>query len=195
MFYSSGLRPICITHWSRTVEIILRKVSSFLLHSFPITFVFMFCSHSPPSSFFPLSYTKWDKDCSQQNITEEKQWRITVVTIYFVCSCELDSTQKQWLAVTPLWYDVSPVVWNKPLIYINDCPTRCNTKQSIYYSASSLYMFRVSTTPIIRSKQNCKPLIYINNCPTRWNTKQSIYYSASSLYMFRVSTTPIIRSK
>ena len=41
------------------------------------------------------------------------------------------------------------------LIYINNCPTRCNTKQSIYYSASSLYMFRVSTTPIIRSTQNC----------------------------------------
>jgi hypothetical protein len=39
-------------------------------------------------------------------------------------------------------------------IYINNCPTRCNTKQSIYYSASSLYMFRVSTTPIIRSTQN-----------------------------------------
>jgi len=34
---------------------------------------------------------------------------------------------------------------------INNFPTRCNTKQSIYYSASSLYMFRVSTTPIIRS--------------------------------------------
>ena len=28
------------------------------------------------------------------------------------------------------------------LIYINNCPTRCNTKQSNYYSASSLYMFR-----------------------------------------------------
>ena len=41
------------------------------------------------------------------------------------------------------------------LIYINNCPTRCNTKQSIYYSASSFYMFRVSTTPIIRSTQNC----------------------------------------
>jgi len=40
-------------------------------------------------------------------------------------------------------------------IYINNCPTRCNTKQSIYYSASSLYMFRVSTTPIIMSTQNC----------------------------------------
>ena len=40
-------------------------------------------------------------------------------------------------------------------IYINNCPTRCNTKQSTYYSASSLYMFRVSTTPIIRSTKNC----------------------------------------
>ena len=47
-----------------------------------------------------------------------------------------------------LWFHAS-------LIYINNCPTRCNKKQSIYYSASSLYMFRVSTTHIIRSTQNC----------------------------------------
>jgi len=46
-----------------------------------------------------------------------------------------------------LWFRTS-------LIYINNCPTRCNTKQSVYYSASSLYTFRVSTTPIIRSTQN-----------------------------------------
>ena len=39
-----------------------------------------------------------------------------------------------------LWFRAS-------LIYINNCPRRCNTKQSIYYSASSLYMFRVSTNP------------------------------------------------
>ena len=43
-----------------------------------------------------------------------------------------------------LWFRAS-------LICINNCPARCNTKQSIYYSASSLYMFRVSTTSIIRS--------------------------------------------
>ena len=36
------------------------------------------------------------------------------------------------------------------LIYINNRPTRCNTKQPIYYSASSLYMFRVSTAPHCR---------------------------------------------
>jgi len=47
------------------------------------------------------------------------------------------------------------VLQNLLWFYINGCPTRCNTKQSIYYSASSLYMFQVSTTPIIRSTQNC----------------------------------------
>ena len=38
---------------------------------------------------------------------------------------------------------------------VNSYLRRCNTKQSIYYSASSLYMFRVSTAPIIRCTQNC----------------------------------------
>jgi hypothetical protein len=47
-----------------------------------------------------------------------------------------------------LWFRAS-------LICINNCPTRCNTTQSIYYSPGSLYMFRVSATPIIRSTQNC----------------------------------------
>jgi len=46
------------------------------------------------------------------------------------------------------WFRVS-------LTYINNCPTRCNAKRSIDYSASSLYMFPVSTTPIIRSTRNC----------------------------------------
>ena len=45
--------------------------------------------------------------------------------------------------------------FRESLIYINNCPKRCNTKQSIYCSANSLYMFRVLTTPIIRSTQNC----------------------------------------
>jgi hypothetical protein len=47
-----------------------------------------------------------------------------------------------------LWFRAS-------LIYFNNCPTSCNTKQSIYYSASSLCVFRVSTTPVINSTQNC----------------------------------------
>jgi len=46
--------------------------------------------------------------------------------------------------------NVAKLAWPR-LYYINNCPTRCNTKQSIYYSASSLYMFRMSTIPIIRS--------------------------------------------
>jgi hypothetical protein len=52
------------------------------------------------------------------------------------------------LIILCLWFCAS-------LICINNCPMRCNTKQSIYYTASSLYMFRVPTTPIIRSIQNC----------------------------------------
>ena len=56
------------------------------------------------------------------------------------------STYIRWFLY--LWF-------RAPLNYINNCPTRCNTKQSIYYSASSLYMIRVSNTPIIRSTQNC----------------------------------------
>ena len=47
-----------------------------------------------------------------------------------------------------LWFRAS-------LIYINNCPKRSDTKQSIYYSASSLNIFRVSITPIIRSTQKC----------------------------------------
>jgi len=54
--------------------------------------------------------------------------------------------------------------------YINNYPTRHNTKQSIYYSASSLYLFRVSTTPFIRSTQNC-------NCISRYWS----YFLCSSL--------------
>ena len=45
--------------------------------------------------------------------------------------------------------------YRAPLVCINNCPTRCNTKQSTHYSASSPYMFRVSNTPIIRRTQNC----------------------------------------
>ena len=47
------------------------------------------------------------------------------------------------------------LLFRESLIYIDNCPTSCNTKQSIYYSSSSLYMFRVSTIPIIRRTRNC----------------------------------------
>jgi len=37
-------------------------------------------------------------------------------------------------------------------VYINKCPTRCNNMQSIFYfTAISLYVFRVPSAPIIRS--------------------------------------------
>ena len=61
---------------------------------------------------------------------------------------ELGLGTKQTYQFLCLWFRAS-------LIYINTCPTRCNKERSIYYSASSLYMFLVSTTPIIRSTQNC----------------------------------------
>ena len=47
---------------------------------------------------------------------------------------------KFWEVILCLWFRAS-------LIYINNCPTRCNTKQSIYYSASSLYMFSGANHP------------------------------------------------
>jgi len=85
-----------------------------------------------------------------------------------------------------------------------NCPMRCNTKQSIYYSGSSLYMFRVSNTSIFRSTQNCNyslrycattsiqrgqvrpslTTLELYNCPKKCKTKQSIFYSGSSLYIF-----------
>ena len=59
-------------------------------------------------------------------------------------------------------------------IYIKNCPTRCNTKQSIYYSTSSLYMFRVSTEPIMRSTQNC-------NYSLRYCAATSLQFGQASL--------------
>ena len=72
-------------------------------------------------------------------------------------------------------------------------------------------MFRVSTTLIIRSTQNCNyslrywSYFLCSYRPPRWPSLAtlngvaaqklwSVYNSASSLYMFRVSTTLIIRS-
>ena len=73
-----------------------------------------------------------------------------------------------------LWFRAS-------LIYINNCPMRCNTKQSIYYAASSLYMFRVSTTPIIRRTQNSNySLLY-------W----SYFCAATSLQRGQASLAPL----
>jgi len=73
----------------------------------------------------------------------------TVLYTLLFIQPEDDFEELKYVAVILcLWFCVS-------LIYINNCPTRCNTKYSIYYSANSLHMFRVSTTPIIRRTQNC----------------------------------------
>ena len=73
----------------------------------------------------------------------------------YTVGCVTEVLQRRpWQLFLCLWSRAS-------LICINNCPTRCNTKQSIYYSASSLYMFRVTTTPIIRCTHNC-------NCSLRY---------------------------
>jgi len=74
--------------------------------------------------------------------------------ILAICNWNFFLKQLTWILC--LWFRAS-------LIYINNCPTRCNTKQSIYYSESSLYMFRVSTTPIMRT-QNCNYNIRYWSC-------------------------------
>jgi len=102
-------------------------------------------------------------------------------------------------------------------MYINNCPTRCNTKQSIYYSASSLYMFWVPTTPIIRSTQNfnyslrywsyfcaatlqrdqgCQPhpSSGVHKTVTTASSTGHIFVQLPPPTWPRVSTTPIIRS-
>jgi len=68
---------------------------------------------------------------------------LSIVQINFSTPNRSHTATKE--SVLCLWFRAS---------LICNCPTKCNTKQSICYSASSLYMFRVSTTPII-STQNC----------------------------------------
>ena len=81
-------------------------------------------------------------------------WYLFMVPVVGIC-CK----------VSVVWY----LLIHSDTIYINNCPTKCDTKQSIYYSASSLYMFLVSTTPIIRSTQNCNySLRYCSYLPPTW---------------------------
>jgi len=55
-------------------------------------------------------------------------------------------------------YEIPLLIWNlcswfrAAQVYINKCPKRCNNMQSIFYfTARSLYVFRVPSAPIIRS--------------------------------------------
>ena len=75
------------------------------------------------------------------------QWQTNLSVSGFVCSQESAIFQNS----TRGWQQMLSV-----LNLFNICPTRCNTKRSIYYYASSLYWFRVSGTPNTRSTQNCK---------------------------------------
>ena len=79
--------------------------------------------------------------CHYIEVKQMKPLQLILGSLHFVVCV-------QNILILCLWFLAS-------LIYINNCPTRCNTKQSVYYSASSFYMLRVSTTPIIRSTQNC----------------------------------------
>ena len=98
---------------------------------------------SSGSKFFP--YWQTDGCTDMTKLIGVFRSRKIVKSAWNLCSSEYHIKHK---CFSCLWFRAS-------LFYINNCPTRCNSKQSIYYSASSLYMFRVSTTPIIRSTQNC----------------------------------------
>jgi len=68
--------------------------------------------------------------------------KIARATVMSVCLCVCPHGTTRLPLDGFLWKLISEY-FSK--IYINNCPTRCNTKQSIYYSARSLYVFRVST--------------------------------------------------
>ena len=97
------------------------------------------CKRSVP--FFVI--WRSDRHCISSTIGDNSYKIRTLFLIQLLMLCGVLISR-----ILCLWFCVS-------LIYINNCPTRCNTKQSIYYSENSLYMFRVSNTPIIRSTQNC----------------------------------------
>ena len=92
-------------------------------------------------------------------------WRLLtkICTHFSLCPCSHQDFVT-WLALSRNTEDykrqspsLTSLLWQnkKFTAYVNNCPTWCNTKQPIYYSEGSSYMFRASTTPIIRSTQNC----------------------------------------
>jgi hypothetical protein len=87
-------------------------------------------------------------------LAQRQRCCITVLLRYRETKYQCDSTSLLANSATNI-RGILCLRFRTSLIYINNCPTRCNTKQSVYCSESSLYMFRVSTTPIIRSTQNC----------------------------------------
>ena len=86
--------------------------------------------------------------CNLRDISNVSDEPAASIISRFDTEFEAASSSKEALRILCLWFHAS-------LLYINNYPKRCNTKQSSYYSASSLYIIRVSTTPVIRSTQNC----------------------------------------
>ena len=64
----------------------------------------------------------------------------------------------------------------------------------IYFTAKSLYMFRVSPATIIRSTQAVVTTTGTGQMFEDFFYAAFIYFTAKTLYMFRVSPAPIIRS-
>ena len=84
--------------------------------------------------------------------THSKDVRFPWVTLYKI---QQNFSSQIWGSLFCQWHGRGVLEHDAVHSYINNCLKRCNTKQSIYYSAISLYMFRVPTTPNIRSTQNC----------------------------------------
>ena len=81
--------------------------------------------------------------------TEMRQYLYEVCVMAWILLFQIlwDMKVTAYLQVTPCSL-VQVIV----LFYINKCPTRCNNMQPIFYfTALSLYMFRVPSAPIIRS--------------------------------------------
>ena len=125
-----------------------------------LTFTLILLSHLGVSCQSVLSTPRFSPNtCKGFNLSSTRSTcRILLMLLDFI---HHDSTRR-WEQVSRLLViRVSPsycgnaCVKTDIWIYINNCPTRCDTKQSIYYSASSFYLFRVSITLIIRRTQNC----------------------------------------
>ena len=100
------------------------------------------------------------KDFIFQQCRRDTRVRMHVfsVTDGFEFVCDIDMLNIYWekrYCIHLYWEATLSWMQRNIMLNVSNCPTRWNTKQSIYCSASSLYMFRVSTTPITRRTQNC----------------------------------------
>ena len=113
-----------------------------------LSYFILFFKHCPAYNFDKMHEVSEAESASVFIYEKQLMWWIPYKVLFSVIWHNL-STNSLRLASD------SRRIPSVDLFYINNCPTRCNTKQSVYYSASSLYMFRLPTTPIIMSIQNC----------------------------------------